>query len=400
MGIYGLAWSAIVGTVLHLLIQIPLFIKYYKEAKLYFFGSLRNLFSKSVIKAVKLATPRILSILGEQFNVIVNTVISFTLTAGTLSAYRFAYSLHMFPINIIGSAVAQVALPDLSRYSKPKDRPAFSKILNNAIQLSIFLVLPIAAVLMILRLPIVRLAYGTGAFDWQDTLLTSWVLVLLGLSILGQTLMQIVMRAFYALKDTWKALVITLIGIAVNLTFVYFLTNFFSHYYDWRIIIEQIYYQISHANGAGVLPVIKSFFADVGTWMTVRGDSTLAVGGLAVGVSMTYFVETIIGFWYLNRVTEVKLITWNETIKPLILKILNTIIMAVGMYFVFKIFDFQLDTSRTVWVILLTVVTTIYGLISYMLGAYLFRIKEFEDIWKYALEQIRDLLVKVKRKNE
>jgi peptidoglycan biosynthesis protein MviN/MurJ (putative lipid II flippase) len=306
----------------------------------------------------------------------------------------------MFPINIIGSAVAQVALPDLSRYSKPKDRPAFSKILNNAIQLSIFLVLPIAAVLMILRLPIVRLAYGTGAFDWQDTLLTSWVLVLLGLSILGQTLMQIVMRAFYALKDTWKALVITLIGIAVNLTFVYFLTNFFSHYYDWRIIIEQIYYQISHANGAGVLPVIKSFFADVGTWMTVRGDSTLAVGGLAVGVSMTYFVETIIGFWYLNRVTEVKLITWNETIKPLILKILNTIIMAVGMYFVFKIFDFQLDTSRTVWVILLTVVTTIYGLISYMLGAYLFRIKEFEDIWKYALEQIRDLLVKVKRKNE
>jgi hypothetical protein len=35
-----------------------------------------------------------------------------------------------------------------------------------------------------------------------------------------------------------------------------------------------------------------------------------------------------------------------------------------------------------------------------MLGAYLFRIKEFEDIWKYALEQIRDLLVKVKRKNE
>jgi peptidoglycan biosynthesis protein MviN/MurJ (putative lipid II flippase) len=225
------------------------------------------------------------------------------------------------------------------------------------------------------------------------------VLVLLGLSILGQTLMQIVMRAFYALKDTWKALVITLIGIGVNLTFVYFLTNFFSHYYDWRIIIEQIFYQISQANGAGVLPVIKSFFADVLTWMTTRGDSTLAVGGLAVGVSMTYFVETVIGFWYLNKVTEVKLITWEETIKPLILKILNTTIMAVGMYFVFKIFDLQLDTTRTVWVILLTVVTTVYGCISYMLGAHLFRIKEFDDIWRYALEQIRDLLVKVKRKN-
>lgn len=399
MGIYGLAWSAIVGTLLHLAIQIPLFVKYYKESDLKLIRSFRNLFSKNVVKALKLSAPRILSILGEQFNVIVNTVISFTLTAGTLSAYRFAYSLHMFPINIIGSAVGQVALPDLSKLSKPKDRPAFSRILNNAIQLSLFLVLPIVAVLMILRLPLVRLAYGTGAFDWQDTLLTSWVLVLLGLSIIGQTLMQIVMRAFYALKDTWKALVITLIGIAVNLAFVYFLTNFFSHYYDWRIILEQIFYQISHANGAGVLPVIKSFFADLWVWMTTRGNSTLGVGGLAVGVSMTYFVETIVGFWYLNKVTEVKLITWKETLRPLLVKILNTIIMAIGMYSVFKIFDLQLDTSRTIWVVLLTVVTTIYGGISYLLGAYLFKIKEFGDTWRYALEQIHDLRVRIKGKN-
>ena len=144
-------------------------------------------------------------------NVIINTIISFTLTAGTLSAYKFAFSLHMFPINIIGSAVAQVTLPDLAKLSKEKDRGEFIKVLNNAIQFAMYLVLPIVAVLIILRLPIVRLAYGSGAFDWEDTLLTSWCLVLLSFSILGQTLMQIVMRAFYALKDTWKALIITVI---------------------------------------------------------------------------------------------------------------------------------------------------------------------------------------------
>jgi putative peptidoglycan lipid II flippase len=400
MGIYGLAWSAIVGTVLHLGIQIPLFTKYYRESGSRPLKSLKKILKDStVIRTIKLATPRILSILGEQFNVIVNTVISFTLTAGTLSAYRFAYSLHMFPINIIGSAVAQVTLPDLAKLSKEKGKKEFSKVLNHAIQFAMYLVLPIVSILIILRLPIVRLTYGTGAFDWEDTLLTAWCLVLLGLSIIGQTLMQIVMRAFYALKDTWKALIITAIGIVVNLVFVYFLTNFFSHYYDWRIILEQIYYQISQANGAGVLPVIESFFTDLWSWMTVRGDSSLAVGGLAVGVSMTYFVETVIGFWYLNRVTDVKLITWKETVWPLLLKILNAGLMALGMYFVFKIFDLQLDTTRTVWVALLTLVTATYGGVSYLLGSYLFKIEEFTEIIKYVFNLLSNLKDRIRRKS-
>jgi putative peptidoglycan lipid II flippase len=401
MGIYGLAWSSIIGAILHLFVQVPLFIKYYKKSKIKPIKSLKRIFKDSaVVRAIKLATPRILSILGEQFNVVINTIISFTLTPGTLSAYKFAYSLHMFPINIIGSAVAQVTLPDLAKLSKERGKRKFRKIFNNAIQFSMYLVLPIVVVLVILRLPIVRLTYGAGAFDWQDTLLTSWCLVLLSLSIVGQTLMQIVMRAFYALKDTWKSLIITIIGIAVNLFFVYFLTNFFSHYYDWRIILEQIYYQISHANGAGVLPVIKSFFTDLWSWMTVRGDSTLAVGGLAVGVSMTYLVETIVGFGYLNKVTEVKLISWEDTIKPLLLKIINALIMATGMYFVFKIFDWQLDTTRTVWVALLTATTATYGGISYLLGSYLFKIKEFGHVKKYILTLYDNLKRRLKRRNE
>jgi putative peptidoglycan lipid II flippase len=401
LDIYGLAWASIVGALLHLLIQVPRFMKFYRESEINMFDNLKNIFKDSaVIKTIKLATPRILSILSEQMIVIINTIISFTLTAGTLSAYKFAYSLHMFPINIIGSAVAQVALPDLAKASKESGKKQFHKILNNAIQFSMYLVLPIVAILIVLRLPIVRLTYGAGAFDWQDTLLTAWCLVLLSLSIVGQTLMQIVMRAFYALKDTWKALIITLVGIVINVVLVYFLTNFFSHYYDWRIILEQVFYQISQANGAGLLEVIKSFFTDLWSWMTVRGDSSLAVGGLAVAVSMTYFVETIIGFWYLNKVTEVKLINWKDTIKPLLLKILNTILMGVGMYFVFKIFDFQLDTTRTIWVILLTLATALYGAISYLLGSYLFKIPEFNQINRYIKGLINNFMSKLKRKDE
>ena len=161
--------------------------------------------------------------------------------------------------------------------------------------------------------------------------------------------------------------------------------------------MDQIIHEVSTANGAGLLSVIQVFFGGLWRWMTVRGDSTLAVGGLAVSVSMTYLVQTIIGFWYLNRAAEVKLISWNSTIKPIFIKILNAAIMSLGMYFVFKIFDLQLDTTKTIWVIILTGVTCIYGLISYLLGSYLFKIKEYYKVKKFLMSQVKDLTKLLKR---
>jgi hypothetical protein len=46
------------------------------------------------------------------------------------------------------------------------------------------------------------------------------------------------------------------------------------------------------------------------------------------------------------------------------------------MYFVFKLFDFQLDTTRTISIVILTVITTVYGFLSYFIGCKVFKIKE------------------------
>lgn len=380
LGVEAIAISAVLGSFVHLGVQVPLLLKYYKE------DGASNLPIKEifdgpyVLKAFKLAAPRMLGVLGEQFNTIVNTFISFTLTAGTLSAYRFAYSLHLFPINIIGSAVAQVALPDFAQYCCKNENGMFKKAFNDAIQLSLYLVLPIVAVMLVLRLPIVRLIYGTGAFDWQDTLLTAWTLALLSISIIGQTFVQIVLRAFYAMKDTWRPLIAITVGIVLNLLGAYLFTNFFSHYYDWRPILEQVWVQVASANGEGVLSVLRSFLGDILKWMTTRGDSSLAVGGLAFSLSLSYFVQMILSIYLLNRNRQV--VSWKETFYPTLLKLLNTLIMMSGMYFVFRLFDFQLDTTRTIYIIVLTVVVSIYGGISYLIGSKIFSPQEFAQVEK------------------
>ncbi len=375
MGVEGIAVSAVLGSLLHLVIQLPKFFSDYQQkysiSPKTFFAALKD---SKVIKAIKLAIPRTISIVGEQVNTVVNTLISFSLASGALSSYRYALSLHQFPINIIGSAVAQLALPDLAQYSEPKYKDKFTKIFNSSIQFALYLVLPITAIFVVLRLPIVRLVYGSGAFDWRATILTSWCLVLLSFSILGQTMDQIILRAFYALKETWLPLIGIGISILVNIAVAYFLTNFFSHYYDWRPILEQMLSQLSVANGDGFWEVVKSFFRDFARWCTNRGDSDLAVGGLSLALGFSYVVEVFILYVLLNAKT--KMITFKNTVKPLLVKLFNTLLMGIGMYLLFKLFDFKLDTSRTMYIILLTVVTASYGALSYWVGSRVFKIEE------------------------
>lgn len=375
MGVTGIAIASVIGSLLHLTIQVPTLRKYFNTQFKPSINRLTLAFKDAKIwQALKIAFPRTIAILGEQMNVIVNTFISFTLAPGALSAYKFALSLHMFPVNIVGSAVAQVTLPDLAENCDNKKE--FRRLFSKSVQQALYLVLPIVAILVVLRLPIVRLVYGVGEFDWTDTILTSWSLGLLAISIIGQTLAQIILRAYYALKETWLPLIPVAIGILINIALAYYLTNFFSHYYDWRPILIEMGKQIAHVSGSGVVEVLKSFFHDSARWATTRGESGMAVGGLSLSMSIASFIEVTLLFIFLNK--RMKITTFKNTVKPLLIKTVNTILMIFGMYLMFKLFDFKLDTSRTWAVIILTVVVSLYGLLSYWLGSKVFGIKEVE----------------------
>ena len=396
MGVEGIAISAVVGSLIHFLIQVPKFRTYYDSKFKVGIKTLSEAVKhRKTILALKLAIPRTIGIFGEEINTLVNTLISFSLAAGALSAYKFALSLHFFPISIIGGSIAQIALPNLTEQSDNKKE--FSKIFNQSIQTALFLILPIVATIVVLRLPLVRLAYGTGAFDWRATILTSWTLVLLSLSIIGQTVAQIILRAFYALKETWLPLIAIIIGILVNIVLAYFLTNFFSHYYDWRPILEQMFLQVTEVNGQEFSNVLVSFLGDIARWSTKRGDSDLAVGGLSLSLSITYIIQTTFLVLLLNK--KRKVITWGETLFPSIKKFLNTALMCLGMYFVFKLFDFQLDTSRTVSIVILTTITTGYGFLSYWLGSKVFGIKEIYILDDF-IRDVKDNLFKKKGVDE
>lgn len=394
LGVLGLAWSAIIASLFHFIVQLPtlwrLLKKYLyngeyqhndeqlnknhelsKSKRITFVGYIQHIWL-NVTPIVRLATPRVFGILGEQVNSVFNTMLSFTITPGALSAYKYAFSLHLLPVHILGGALSQVMLTKLSEYYATNNNKRFSKTFNQSLQLTIFSILPFVATFLVLRLPIVRLTYGVGAFDWWDTRFTSWSLALLSFAMLAQAVVSITIRAYYAVQETRIPLIVTLLTIVVNLVATYYAINFFSHYNDWRPLVSELF---RHFTGDQSITGITKFGGGLLSWFTTRSKFDYAVGGISAGFTISYLFEMTLGLVLLNR--RIKVVSWKETIKPFILKLFITIITILMMYVMYQNMDVLCDTTRTVGVIIVFVVTSVIGWLLYILLSILFNVPEF-----------------------
>ena len=377
IGIWALAWAVVLGSALHLFSQIIFIIK---EKGIHFYSDFRwpeilllRARLKSWVKEIlKLSIPRSLALLIEQVNVVVNTFISFTLSAGALSSYKFAYSLHLFPIHIIGSSISTVALPDLAESKSKKDQVLFVHNFNKALHQLLFLILPITTLTLVLRLPIVRLAYGTGKFDWWATVVTAWCLFFFSLSIVGQTISSLALRAFYALHDTLTPFFISIFVAIVNITVGFYFTNFMSHYSDWRPLVLNLiteFQEVGFFHGGGTT-VLQNIFSNLHLWFTTRNGSDFAVGGLALGLGVAFLTEATLYLYVLHR--KFKALQLRRLGTKLFIWFVTTIIA----YFSYKIFDFSLDTAHTIDVFILASIVTLITFLVYFVLSLVLRVNE------------------------
>ena len=93
-----------------------------------------------------------------------------------------------------------------------------------------FLTLPAAVGLLLLREPIVRLLLERGAFDAESTGLTAWALGFFALGLVGHAVVEIVARAFYALKNTVTPVAAGVGAMALNIGLSLLLMNLFARW--------------------------------------------------------------------------------------------------------------------------------------------------------------------------
>ena len=178
MGLMAPALGVVIGASSHFLIQLPLAIK------LGFRFIPRIRITDEVKKIGKLALPRVIEVSFLQIARTAELFLASLISTASYTYFTFGNTLQLLPVGLFGTSIAKAALPTLARQA---DTPAaFRRTLFGALYQVSFLVFPIATVLIVLRIPIVRLVFGTDIFSWEATVQTSMVVSAFALGVFFQ----------------------------------------------------------------------------------------------------------------------------------------------------------------------------------------------------------------------
>lgn len=343
-GLMGPAIGVVIGAFAHFAIQLPL------ATKLGFRFKAKIRLTPEVKNIGKLALPRLLEVSFLEVAKSVELFLASLISTASYTYFTLGNTIQLLPVGLVGTSVAKAALPTLSRLGDKPDE--FKRTLFNALNQMVFLIMPIATCLLVLRIPVVRLVFGTSIFTWESTVQTGLVVSAFAFGIVFQAANSLLARAFYALHDTKTPVIISVGAILVN------------------IIADFI--------------LIRSL--------------GLPAWGLAAAFSFGSFIQSTVLFIFLT-----KKIKDGSTIKRLMptLKVLLASFISGGvMYFLLKIFDrsvwvkrlsflgkiqgienihfekFVLDTRYTVNLIILTVLVTAIGMLIYILICLMLKSKE------------------------
>ncbi len=350
LGIYSTTVGVLLGGFIFILVQIPLA----RKIGFRFKPSFAYIKSDGVKKIGKLMWPRTISVVLFQLGTVaIGSFISFLSDPGRMNViFDFAKTLAFAPVALFGQTIAQAAFPVLSR---EKDKPAeFKETFINSFNQMLYLVLPVSVLILVLRIPLVRLVFGASKFDWPATVLTGQTLAFFSISIFAQALITLVLRAFYAQHDTKIPLIVGAISTAVLIAASYI----FIIVLHWGVESLGIAFSI-----ASILQLVVLFLI---LEKKVGGFNKLAL-----------------------------LSSWAKFF-------ISSFLTAFALYIPIKLLDqLVFDTTRTVNLIILTGISSLLGLSLYLFLTWFFDVKEAKAYvlmakkignWRDILKKSQELL--------
>jgi len=199
LGVQGLVYGVIIGSVLHLAIQIPGLAKFHFR----WIPSI-NLRNEDVRKVLRLMGPRLLTMFCIQLVFLIRDNLASRLAAGAVTSLTYGWMIQQVPETLIGTAIGTALLPTLSEHFTREDRQAFTETVQKAVKVLLALSLPIAAVLAFGLQPLLGLAFDFGE---EGTALLNWVTAAFMLGLFGHSLKEISARSFYARQNAWIPLI-------------------------------------------------------------------------------------------------------------------------------------------------------------------------------------------------
>ncbi len=166
--------------------------------------------------------PMILGLSAVQINSLVDYLIAylFVVQDGERvgpAVLGYAQYLYQLPLGVFGIAVATAIYPELSRQASEGRQEGLAAVLARGLRLSLFIALPATVGLMFVARPLVASLFERGAFDAMATARVAGTLFFYSLGMAAYFSQHLIVRAFYALKDSRTPAKIALRMVGLNL---------------------------------------------------------------------------------------------------------------------------------------------------------------------------------------
>lgn len=217
-GIYGLGFGVVLGALLHLLIQLPVALR-----EGFRFGTLFDLSDHAFRRMITLMIPRTLALGAYNIGLTIVTSIASLVGSGSITIINLATNLQFVPVSVIGISLATAVFPQLSSHASTKDLGEFKIKLNHALKVTLVLTTIIAVLMFVFRQLIIDVIFQVGNFSETDRVLTASVLGIFMFSVMAQSLMHVITRAYYAFQNTRTPFVVALLAIVLNVALSYVL---------------------------------------------------------------------------------------------------------------------------------------------------------------------------------
>ncbi len=211
-GIMAFAVGVVVGHIANLVIQLPVL---YKKGLRYKF--ILNLRHPGVRKMLILMLPAMLGMAANRINLIVNQTIASTINEGSITALRLANRLMWLPLGVFAGSIAVAVFPTMTSQAARKEMTDFKNTLSMGLRSIFLVIIPASVGLAVLSEPIIRMLFERGEFTHGATKITAYALIFYCVGLFAQAAIWIITRAFYALQDTLRPVLIAISTIVINI---------------------------------------------------------------------------------------------------------------------------------------------------------------------------------------
>ncbi len=211
--VYGLAFMMVIAWALQVAVQVPSVSKFGYKYK-----PTLKVITPETKDAITLAIPILISSWASPLASLINMkMASYIYEGRAVVAMELANRLYVVISGIFAYVISNLSYPYLSKVANEEDQTSIRNLLRILLKSITFIITPIMVGLVLLGIPIVRVAYERGNFTLEDAQMTGVALMSLGVGMLAFSFNEILNKSFYAIKQPKVPMINATVGIVISI---------------------------------------------------------------------------------------------------------------------------------------------------------------------------------------